>query len=283
MTLASQVPLPVAFCGERPGSALSIALRAAASAGEIVLRPPGPVQAVVVGADDPDPVATTAAAIDARRPVLVESPTAIAAEAIESFTSGAVEGGVSVWAALRFRFETSLGWLGDCVRAGSLGLTWGTFAEATWIDSSAPIDVAIDLIDAIERATGLRPLACRAVHGEAALVASMAMTHGAIGLVSVSPRPGPRAEGGGESVELRVTGSHGTVVADLAGPTMRRTTWAGLVSSARLGDDGWARLVTAFADAVRGDRNHGLADLSTAGGLATLLTGTSSDRFGGRA
>jgi predicted dehydrogenase len=255
---------------------------------------PAEARASVIGPGADDPVAAARTAVDASRAVLIEPVGRCGVEGLRDIATSAERAGVVAAAAFRRRCEPDLAWARGSVTSGSIGLPWGIHAEALSAMAADPLSEALDLLDAVSFAAGLRPLEVvrlgasarsRTAAEGATVVLSVGLDNGAVGQViaRVVSRPpgGPR---GPELASFRITGSHGTILGDLDGPALERhpdhLDVAGGIP-ARVDRDGTWRLVEAFrvaAGAIGHVAGSDLVGLAAAAELLALVQPTTRTR-----
>lgn len=242
-----------------------------------------PSSLLVIGASAADPLGLAERAASCGWRVLLEPVAAGGAAGLANLVRGTPPG--TVLPALRRRHEPEARWAQAAVGRGAIGLPWGAHAEA--LASAAPDAVAdaLDLADALERAAAVRleravrldrpPRAHRrsGAGRPQTLLASLAFEHGVVGQLAV--RAARRERGSAEALEmasLRVTGSHGTVLAELDAPVVYVTVPGG-PQRERLGPDGADRLLGAFLALAEGGSLEGLASMDEAARLLSLIEG----------
>jgi predicted dehydrogenase len=237
---------------------------------------------VVVGTETGDPVSAALAAVRTGRPVLIEPVAQCGPDGLREVARAADEAGVAAVAAFRRRSEPDLEWARGSVAGGSIGLPWGVHAEALRAATGDPLSEALDLLDAVAWASGLRPVAvvsvgrsARAADRGVPVVLSVAFDHGGVGQV-VARTPGiGESSPGPELASFRITGSHGTIQGDLDGPALdRHPEAAGSATTAHIRVDasGTRRLFEAFQAVAAGESTGpSLVGLAVAADLLDLV------------
>jgi hypothetical protein len=237
-------------------------------------RPDG--RSLLIGAAADGPLELARRAADAGWAVLLEPVVSGGAAGLAELAAATAPGAIAP--ALRRRHEPDVRWARAAVGRGALGLPWGVHAEA--LESRAPdaLTDALDLADAIEQVAGVRlRSAVRLDRDRHVVLASMACEEGVI--AQVAARVSDRGPDSAEMASLRLTGSHGTLLADLDAPAIE-TSGPAAGGRSRLGRDGADRLLSGFMDPADGAKGGDLASLESAARLLALLEGRRPSKAG---
>jgi hypothetical protein len=265
--------------GRDPRTALGRALGRLATAphdvGVDVVGEPAAGRALVVGAGTAGPLAIAERAAEGGWPVLLEPFAAGGAPRLTDLAAATSASPGAIVPALRRRHEPDARWAQGAVGRGAVGLPWGVHAES--LEGRAPdaLTDALDLVDALERVASVRLSSAVPIAVDSSIVlASIAFEDGVIG--QVAARVALHAPDGPERAEmasLRVTGSHGTVIADLDAPSIEASGVATdpSVRRSRLGPDGAERLLASFLATEGRPDGAGLATLADAARILAIL------------